>query len=190
MLPKVFFNLPPVNFRVLALPLPRGGKGAWLGGCQLPMFDFPPIHLLFLPIFLQLCSSQLDPPPHLKRNHPAKIFLKGLNFILFIWYCKRLESVKILASNVDQTAFPIVSDHHFNLLQQKIINVAAYLSLSPWWAINCLAKVPGDEREVNITEFFGFVHHWNRTDDFSKKYFFPFKPGGKAPWQTHTPCQA
>ena len=37
-----------------------------------------------------------------------------------------------------------------------------YLSLSPWWAINCLARVPGEDREVNITEFFGLVHHWQQ----------------------------
>merc|ERR1712051_697191 len=37
------------------------------------------------------------------------------------------------------------------------------LSLSPWWAINCRAKVPGEEREVKITEFFGFVHHWRKS---------------------------
>ena len=50
----------------------------------------------------------------------------------------------------------LILDHHFISAVKKRV---AYLSLSPWWAINCRAKVPGEEREVKITEFFGFVHH-------------------------------
>ena len=63
------FQSPSSERQVLALPMPRRGKGAWLGGCQ--EFSIEQ-HLLFLTIFLQLCSGQLDSPPHLKRNHPAR----------------------------------------------------------------------------------------------------------------------
>ena len=140
--------------------MPRRGKGAWLGGCQ--EFSIEQ-HLLFLTIFLQLCSGQLDSPPHLKRNHPARetsaspIIKEVPNFKRA---CKRQN--KFLASNVDQTAFPIVLDHHCNKDQIKRRMAHHYLSLSPWWAINCLARVPGEDREVNITEYFGLVHHWQQ----------------------------
>ena len=55
--------------RSVARRMPRVFKGAWLGGFQ--EFSIEQ-HLLFLTIFLQLCSGQLDSPPHLKRNHPAR----------------------------------------------------------------------------------------------------------------------
>ena len=32
-----------------------------------------------------------------------------------------------------------------------LIIILTHLSLSPWWAISCLARVPGEEREVRIT---------------------------------------
>ena len=123
------FQSPSSERQVLALPMPRRGKGAWLGGCQ--EFSIEQ-HLLFLTIFLQLCSGQLDSPPHLKRNHPARetsaspIIKEVPNFKRA---CKRQN--KFLASNVDQTAFPIVLDHHCNKDQIKRRMAHHYLSLSP-----------------------------------------------------------
>ena len=104
------FQSPSSERQVLALPMPRRGKGAWLGGCQ--EFSIEQ-HLLFLTIFLQLCSGQLDSPPHLKRNHPARETSASPTIKEvpnFKRACKRQN--KFLASNVDQTAFPIVLDHH------------------------------------------------------------------------------
>ena len=146
------FQSPSSERQVLALPMPRRGKGAWLGGCQ--EFSIEQ-HLLFLTIFLQLCSGQLDSPPHLKRNHPARETSTSPT--------KKFQILKELANVRISFGFKCRSDgisYSFgsSLLIKKIM-AHHYLSLSPWWAINCLARVPGEDREVNITEFFGLVHH-------------------------------
>ena len=38
-----------------------------------------------------------------------------------------------------------------DMVRLMIMIIITHLSLSPWWAISCLARVPGEEREVRIT---------------------------------------